>query len=133
MAGIIGRAAEVTLRRPPPIGRALVVRRFNDGSVAILDGEAVVADGVSADVEVEAPEPVGLRDAVEAARRYPGFALHPFPTCFVCGPERDEGDGFRIFPGSVAGRQIVAAPWIPDQTLAGADGPGPSGVRVGGP
>lgn len=120
VAGIIGGAAEVTLRRPPPIGRPLVVR--HDGGVAFLDGEAVVAEGVSADVEVEAPEPIGLRDAVDAARRYPGFVLHPFPTCFVCGPERNEGDGLRIFPGPVTGREIVAAPWTPDHTLAGADG-----------
>lgn len=122
VAGIIGRAAEVTLRRPPPIGRALVVRRLDDVRVAVLDGEAVVAEGVPADVELEVPEPVSLRDAVEAARRYPGFALHPFPTCFVCGPERDEGDGLRIFPGPVTGRDVIAAPWTPDRTLAGAGG-----------
>jgi len=122
VAGILGGAAEVTLRQPPPIGRPLLVRRFDDGGVAILDGEVVVAEGHSADVEVEAPEAVGLRDAVEAAKRYAGFVLHPFQTCFVCGPERNEGDGLRIFPGPVTGRQIVAAPWTPDQTLAGADG-----------
>jgi hypothetical protein len=121
VARIIGGAAEVTLRRPPPIGRGLVVHRSSSG-VAILDGEAVVAQGVSADVDVEAPEPVGLEDAAEAARRYAGFALHPFPTCFVCGPHRHEGDGLRIFPGSVAGRPIVAAPWMPHQSLVGADG-----------
>lgn len=120
VAGLLGAAAEVSLRRPPPIGRPLVVR--HDGAVAILDGEAVVAEGVSADFEVEVPDPIGLGDAVEATNRYPGFILHPFPTCFVCGPERDEGDGLRIFPGPVTGRRIVAAPWIPDHTLAGADG-----------
>lgn len=122
VAGILGGAAEVTLRQPPPIGRPLLVRRLDEGGVAILDGEVVVAEGRSADVEVEAPEPVGLRDAVEAAKRSPGFGLHPFPTCFVCGPERSEGDGLRIFPGPVKGRQIVAAPWTPDQTLSGVDG-----------
>ena len=81
-----------------------------------------MAEGVSADFEIEAPDPIGLGDAVEAAKGYPGFILHPFPTCFVCGPERDEGDGLRIFPGPVTGRRIVAAPWTPDHTLAGADG-----------
>lgn len=122
VAGMIGGAAEVTLRRPPPVGRALVVRRLPDGDVAVLDGEAVVAEGVPVDVDVDAPEPVSLREAVEAAQRYPGFALHPFPTCFVCGPERDEGDGLRIFPGPVPYRQIVAAPWTPHETLVGPDG-----------
>ncbi|MGH2681652.1 MAG: hypothetical protein ACRDIX_00275 [Actinomycetota bacterium] len=122
MAGIIGGVAEVTLRQPPPLGRGLAVRRFDDRAVGILDGETVVAEGVPADVDLLAPEPVALKDAIEAARRYPGFAGHPFPTCFVCGPDRDEGDGLRIFPGSVDGRQLVAAPWTPDQTLAGAHG-----------
>jgi hypothetical protein len=122
VAGILGRAAEVTLRRPPPIGRTLLVRESDAGGVALLDGDEVVATGLPARVEVEVPEAVGLRDAVEAARRYPGFALHPFPRCFVCGPARAEGDGLRIFPGPVAGRRGVAAPWTPDKTLAGADG-----------
>ena len=31
----------------------------------------------------------------------------------VCGPERAVGDGLRIFPGPVAGRRLVAAPWVP--------------------
>src|SRR5262249_35792868 len=33
----------------------------------------------------------------------------PFPTCFVCGPDRT--DGLRIFPGPVD-NGAVAAPWI---------------------
>ena len=42
----------------------------------------------------------GKRDeAVAASATYPGFSAHPFPTCFVCGPERAEGDGLRLFPG----------------------------------
>jgi hypothetical protein len=42
--------------------------------------------------------------------------------CFVCGPDRDEGDGLRIFAGGVPGRDLVAAPWVPDEGLAAADG-----------
>jgi hypothetical protein len=122
VAGILGRDAEVTLRSPPPLGRTLLVRRLGEGGIALLDGDEVVAEGLPDRVEVEAPEAVGLRDASEAAQRYPGFALHPFPTCFVCGPQRAEGDGLRIFPGPLAGRQLVAAPWTPDRTLAGPDG-----------
>jgi len=39
----------------------------------------------------------------------------------VCGPARDAGAGLRIFPGPVApGR--VAAPWVPDASLADAAG-----------
>jgi hypothetical protein len=35
----------------------------------------------------------------------------------VCGPQRQHGDGLRIFPGPVAKRSLVAAPWIPDETV----------------
>jgi hypothetical protein len=42
--------------------------------------------------------------------------------CFVCGPHRSEGDGLRIFAGEVDGRDLVAAPWIPDPSLADDDG-----------
>ena len=42
---------------------------------------------------------------------------HPYPECFVCGPDRDAGDGLRIFPGKVEDREVVASGWIPDESL----------------
>lgn len=122
VAGILGQEAEVTLRRPPPLGRAMLVRRSADGGITLSDGHDVVAEAIPVGVQIEPPDPVGLSQAVEAARNYPGFARHPFPTCFVCGPERGDGDGLRIFPGAVPGREVFAAPWIPDRSLAGTDG-----------
>jgi hypothetical protein len=47
---------------------------------------------------------------------------HPFPGCFVCGPNRAPGDGLRIFPGMVAASDAVAALWTPDATLCDARG-----------
>jgi hypothetical protein len=122
MAGILGQEAEVTLRRPPPIGRAMVVRPSAKEGITLFDGEEVVAEAVPGRLQIEPPDPVSSSQAAEAARHYPGFARHSFPTCFVCGPERGEGDGLRIFPGPVAGRQVFAAPWTPDWSLAGTDG-----------
>lgn len=40
----------------------------------------------------------------------------------MCGPARAPGDGLRIFPGPVAGRDLVAAPWTPDASLADGRG-----------
>jgi hypothetical protein len=54
---------------------------------------------------------VSFADAKDAAASYPGFAHHPFPTCFVCGPDRAPGDGLRLFPGRLA-RGRTAAPFI---------------------
>jgi hypothetical protein len=122
LARILGGPVEITLRRPPPIGRPLLVRRAAERGVTLLDEGEVVAEGGRAHPEVNLPPPVSLEDAAEAAGRYPGFALHPFPTCFVCGPQRGEGDGLRIFAGPVVGLEVVAAPWTPDRTVAGPDG-----------
>lgn len=122
VAGLIGEPAEVTLRHPPPIDRPLEVARLGGGGVALRDGETVVAEGVPADLEVDVPGPVGLAEAEQAAKSYPLFENHPFPTCFVCGPDRAEGDGLRIFPGPIDGRDIVAAPWTPDSSLADDSG-----------
>jgi hypothetical protein len=118
---------EVTLRRPPPLARPMDVVH-TDGpelrSRLLLDGE-LVAEARCDDEELPTVERVTLEAAVAASRSYPGHRVHPFPRCFSCGPDRDEGDGLRIFPGAVgtgeeaAGdRPRVAAPWLPHQSLA---------------
>lgn len=113
--------AEVTLRSPPPLDRELVSERTPAG-VIVRDGDRVVAEARPSVITIEPPEPVAYDEAVEAARGYVYRDHHPFPTCFVCGPARAEGDGLRIFPGAVAGRRVAAAPWIPDASVAGSEG-----------
>jgi hypothetical protein len=115
VAALVGEPAEVTLRLPPPLERPLRVER-EDGRVEVYDGDALVAEGVPAQVDVEPPAPVPLDEAERAAARYDGFREHAFPTCFVCGPERAEGDGLRVFAGTVEGRDAVAAPWTPAES-----------------
>jgi hypothetical protein len=116
-------AAEVSVRAAPPLEQPLTVRREDDGSVTLLDGETAVLEGRAAHVEVEVPEPVSLSDAEAAAAACPWFDGHPFPTCFGCGPERAVGDGMREFPGPVPGRAgIWATPWVPEASLADESG-----------
>ena len=117
VAGLLGGPAEVTLRLPPPLGRPLRAARV-DGGVEVWDGAALVADARPVEVELELPEPVSLGQA-EAARLPHGDLDSPFPECFVCG--RDRPDGLRIFPGPVPGRDVVAAPWVPDETTIGPE------------
>jgi hypothetical protein len=109
----LGGAAEVTLRRPPPLERELDVQVHLDGeSVDVHDGELLVAEGRKVEFEVELAKPVSRAAAEEASRAYAGFAQHAYPTCFTCGPERNDGLG--IFAGPVEGRPgVVAAPWTP--------------------
>lgn len=91
--------------------------RDDDDRGVLRLGDAIVAEARRVALELQVPPPVSLDDAVAAARAYPGFRAHPFPGCFVCGPDRAESDGLRIFPGAVAGLDLVAAPWTPDPTL----------------
>jgi hypothetical protein len=123
-AYVEGPAAEVTLHRPPPLDRPLAVERTGD-DVVLRDGDEVVARACVATVPFEAPEPVSVGAAVVAAegslfRRAPGE--HPFPTCFVCGPDRAEGDGLRLFPGRIEGRHVFAVPWTPAVEFADDEG-----------
>ena len=127
LAERVGEPAEVTLRSPPPLDTPL---RF-DGA-RLWDGETLVAEAHRAHVHGDVPEPVAFEDAERASRNYPGFAEHEYATCFVCGPNRDDGLG--LFAGAVDGTKVFAAPWVvPDDVSrlfvwAALDCPGAIGV-----
>ena len=111
-----GTTAPVTVRLmlPPPVETPMDVEVDADGARLMLDGRAVAVASRGAAVMTARPmgdwHPVTLHDAQEISPTYRGFAKHPFPTCFSCGPERAEGDGLRIFPGRLPDGR-VAAPW----------------------
>ena len=111
-------AAQVSLRSPPPLEHPLTLERDQGERLLLRDGETIVADAQPATLKLDPPPPVTLADALAAASRCVGFMHHPFPTCFGCGPNRPEGDGLRLFPGPIEGRDIVACAWRPDPTLA---------------
>jgi hypothetical protein len=116
---------EVTLRRPPPLGVPLTVA---DGRVRTGDGELVAELAGVDPFDVVVP-PVPWAEAVAAARAYPGFTDHPFPTCYVCGPARPDRDGLGIFPGRLPDGR-TAAPFVappdvaPETVWAALDCPG---------
>jgi hypothetical protein len=95
----------VTLRRPPPLDSALEVRLTAEDSIG-CDG----AELWQGDVQV----------ASAARSAYRGSTQHPFPGCFVCGPERDPGDGMRLAPGMVD-EGLTACLWLPDPSLVTGD------------
>jgi hypothetical protein len=127
VAARVDGPAEVTLRRPPPLDTPLAVVADDDGSVRVMDGDALVAEGAlrADDLGLASPVRVTIADAEAAGasahlHRHPED--HPFPTCFVCGPERAPGDGLRIVVGRVGEGDVSAAAWTPTADLAGADG-----------
>ncbi len=121
VASFLDGPARVRLHRPPPLGRRLEVRR-REPDVTLLDGDTVVATGAPDDVALVVPDVVSFAEAEAASRGYPGFGEHLFTRCFACGPSRAAGDGLRIFPGPVPGRQVVAASWTPGASLTHGGG-----------
>jgi hypothetical protein len=123
LAAHLGRGpVEVTLHAPTPLDTPLAVGAADDEATLSHDGR-LLASAVRSTVPVRPVAPVAWADAVAAAAAFPGHHDHPFPGCFVCGTERAEGDGLRLFPGPVAsapGR--FAAVLAPQPAHAGEDG-----------
>jgi hypothetical protein len=103
-AGAGGAPFQVTLRVPPPLDTELTT---SGGTVLAPDG-TLVAEVVAGGDQGEPVPPVPFDQARTVATAYPGFTAHPFPTCYVCGPERP--DGLRLFPGVLPDGR-TAAPW----------------------
>lgn len=122
LAGYVGGVAEVMLRQPPPLERELQVEKQGDGLILLKDEDTIVAQAGPAMLDLAVPDCPSFAEAETASSRYSGFHSHPFPLCFVCGPQRSSGDGLRIFPGSLGSTGIVASPWIPHESLADGTG-----------
>jgi hypothetical protein len=125
VAQLVGaEEVEVSLRTPPPLDTPFEVVR--DGErVELRDGDKLVAEGGPTELLLEVPDPVD-RDKVAAAEergRERWAAEHPFPTCVVCGPEREPGDGMRIFPADISGQgMLFGACWTPREQDGDGDG-----------
>jgi hypothetical protein len=122
VASHAARTLTVRLRKPPPLDTELGVHNLADGGLEIRHGAEVIGDARPGAVSLQPPPAPEHLQAVEASRRYAGFRYHRFPTCFVCGVQRGRGDGLRIFAGPLGASGVVAAPWVPDASLAGPDG-----------
>lgn len=122
VARLVRGEAEVSLRSPTPLERSLNILRDEREAVLLFDGETLLAEGQAAEVEIAVPDPIGVSEAEAASGSYIGFEEHPFPTCFVCGPERSAGDGLRVFPGPVPGRDLVATAWTPHPSVTDRQG-----------
>jgi hypothetical protein len=120
LARYIAGSALVRLEVPPPLDAEMQVKEAGSG-FELMHGATVVARARPAVMSLDIPAPPTFKEAEAAAKAYRGFRAHPFPTCFVCGPERTAGDGLRIFPGPLRSG-VVASPWIPDASLGDPTG-----------
>lgn len=106
---------EVSLRAPPPLDTPLEVVH-QDERVELRDGETLVAEGKPAELLVDTPDALPQEEVAAAVERgrERWAAGHPFPTCVVCGPDRDDGLG--ITPGPIPGRDgLFGACWTPEE------------------
>jgi hypothetical protein len=121
-AALGGTNCTVKLLAPPPLDRDLTLETKD--AIATLSAEdTVLVTAAREPVNIDVPRPPSLEAARDSEPHFSGLSHHIFPGCFVCGPERGEGDGMRIFPGRLgdeAGQ--VAATWQPDASLADENG-----------
>jgi hypothetical protein len=116
------RPVQVRLQTPPPLATAMEVDLdLEAGTATLLDGEMTVATATWSTLEREIVPSVPYDEVAEVVGPFAGAVDHPFPGCFVCGPDRGVSDGLRLFPGAIsAGR--TACTWAPDSSVAGTDG-----------
>jgi hypothetical protein len=106
----------------PPLDTPLPIEEAPDGSLAATHEGKIVIEARPTSIDVSMPAVIPLDEAEKVTSHYEGFHNHAFPACFVCGPERAEGDGLRIFPGALGDDGTCLAPWTPTASLAGTDG-----------
>ncbi|MGB7684732.1 MAG: hypothetical protein WBL45_03020 [Solirubrobacterales bacterium] len=119
---IEGPCAAVSLRLPPPLEEPLEIAAGDDGTVRLLDGDSLVAEGSGADLELDVPDPVAWEEAKRASAQSPWADRHPFPGCFGCGPERSQDEAVAIEMGPLGETELFAGPWTPATEFAAQDG-----------
>ncbi|HPW69763.1 MAG TPA: hypothetical protein PLA82_09885 [Deltaproteobacteria bacterium] len=118
----LGGTAEVRLLRPPPLEIPLEISHDRGSGARLVHGLTVIAEARPTQLDLDVPDSPAFDEARTAMQCYVSEDDHFFPTCFVCGPARNAGDGLRIFPGPVAARSMVASAWVPDETLSDSKG-----------
>jgi hypothetical protein len=137
VCGVLAKAIEgpatSVLRARVPLDVELEMTAAGHGAVTMTDADgALVGRGEAAEASLlpTPPAPPSLEEARAAGARNLGLSQRIHPICFTCGPEREEGDGLRVFAGQVEGAAAghVACVWTPDAAFADAQGEIPTEV-----
>jgi len=120
LAGVLAEKAglsraHVEFVRPVPLDAPVQVDAA-DGGARVQHQGILLAEASPASLLHDASPAVDWKTAASAARRVDSTG-HPFPLCYVCGPDRGHGDGLHLQPGEVS-PGLVATVWLPtaDQT-----------------
>lgn len=120
LAQFIRGPLSVRLQAPPPLDTPLQVE-YNSEMAVLKNSAQTLATAKPASIDFEASKPISYTEAQRGAKDYIGYDEHLCPKCFVCGPERKQGDGLRIFAGKVEDN-LVASPWRPHVSLCDSNG-----------
>lgn len=122
LAGVLAshstQQLRIRLMQPVALDHTFDLQTLDEGALELRDGQRTLVRGEVATLVLDVPSPPSYVDALAASRAFVGFTRHAFPACFACGTERPRGDGLRIFAGRLPGTQLVAATWVPDESLA---------------
>lgn len=121
LANHVDYIAEVTLCQPPPLSTEMEVV-VEEESLQLIYTNKIVATVRPGTIDFTAPQAPDFDTAIEVSKNYVGFTKHPYPHCFVCGPQRDSPDALCIFPGKTPDGKMIAAPWVPDELLSDGKG-----------
>ncbi len=116
LASYIGNPAEVTLLRPPPLDTPLAVTRSAD-KVLLMDGGTVVAHGEAFAGDFPVMEAPTLEEVLDTPPDPDIMKNIWYHGCFVCGSDRAEGDGLRVFANRRLAGGALATVWVPDATV----------------
>ncbi len=120
-------AIEVTLRAPIPLDTSMTVTRTDGSAIRIHHGETLIAEALTAELDMSIPKPPPFDAARAAMEKSPSFArnVNPYlpdgtgfhPVCACCGVDTAEGEGLRVHAAPVPGFSGVAAAWRPHHRL----------------
>jgi len=122
IAGATGANVRVRLFHPPPLETEFEVVARPPDEWRVTQGKDTIATAVRTEVRVHVPPAPTYVQAMDASLHFAGFKREVFSDCFVCGRQRQRGDGLRIFPGSIPGGIVYAAPWLPSDDVTDANG-----------
>ncbi len=117
LAREFGAPCRVRLQAPPPLEHPLRLQGKPGAELSLWDDGTCIASAVPAELDLSLPDCPSWEDACAVSEAF-ASDYHPFPRCFVCGPDRAQGDGLRIAPGRRPGERLAMAPWRPDASLA---------------
>lgn len=119
------RGAHVQLRAPVPLDTPIEIAIDDPQATISHHGQVLVTASPVSLLDRTHPQVDFVTAAIAAGST--DSAKHPFPGCFVCGPDRSHEDGLHLFPGRVSD-DVVAVSWRP--TLWQADPTGTVGMRM---